>query len=130
MAGAVTGRRLLAGAGAAAALLVAGCASLRVGETEPGTRRATLIGDPAFNAGLPVTVVLRKVDSAAAGPFESRASLSPGPHRVIVDCAVAGTASKARFVLELDAEPGARYRLDAVLAPGNQHCDDVRITPL
>ncbi len=105
------------------------CASLHVGESEPGVTRATLIADPAFNAGLPVTVVLRKVDSVAAGPFESRASLSPGPHRVIVDCAVAGTPAKARFVLDMDAEPGARYRLDAVLAPGNQHCDDVRITP-
>lgn len=104
-----------------------GCATIIAGERIAGVSPATLVADPSFNAGLPVTVTLRKVDALEAGPFESRASLSPGPHRIIVDCAVAGTQAKSRFVLDLDAESGAYYRLRAELAAGNQRCEDVRI---
>ncbi len=107
--------------------MAGGCATIIAGERAAGVRPATLIADPSFNAGLPVTVTLRKVDALEAGPFESRASLSPGPHRVIVDCSVAGAQGKARFVLDIDAESGARYRLRAELAAGNQRCEDVHI---
>jgi hypothetical protein len=112
---------------AAALATAGGCATIIAGERVAGVAPATLVADPSFNAGLPVTVILRKVDTHEAGPFESRASLSPGPHRVIVDCSVAGTQGKSRFVLDIDAESGARYRLRAELAAGNQRCEDVHI---
>lgn len=107
--------------------LVGGCATVNVGQPAAGEARAKLIGDPSFNAGLPVTVVIRKIDDVELGPFESRAALAPGPHHVIVDCAVAGTLSKTRFVLDIDADPGARYHLVADLAPGNHNCNDVQV---
>lgn len=116
-------RRLAILAGA----LCASCASVTVGEITPAAPAAYLSADPRFNAGLPVTVALRKIDEIELSPFHSRARLAPGPHRLLVDCSVAGTQSTARFVINLDAVPGAHYRLAADLAPGNRRCAEVRV---
>jgi len=107
--------------------LCAGCASVDVGEITATAPAAYLSADPRFNAGLPVTVALRKIDSIEVGPFYSRARLAPGDHRVLVDCNVVASQSTVRFELDINAVPGKHYRLVADLAPGNQHCDVVRV---
>lgn len=103
------------------------CASVKVGEIGPTSPAAYLSADPRFNAGLPVTVALRKVDSVELSPFYSRAELAPGPHRLLVDCNVVSSQSTVRFAIDLDAVPGEHYRLVADMAPGNQHCADVHV---
>ena len=109
-------------------VLSAGCATVDVGELGPSSAPAArLTADPRFNAGLPVTVALRKIDDIEVGPFYSHARLSAGPHRVLVDCSVIAAQSTTRFELKLDAEPGARYRLVAELEPGNRSCREVRV---
>ncbi len=105
----------------------AACASVDVGEITATAPAAYLSGDPRFNAGLPVTVALRKIDDIEIGPFYSRARLAPGDHRVLVDCNVVASQSTTRFELDINAVPGQHYRLVADLAPGNQHCDVVRV---
>lgn len=107
--------------------LTGACATVRVGGPSDGGAPATVTADPRINAGLPVVVALRKVDDVEVGPFYSHASLPPGEHRLLVDCTVAESHATSRYALTLDAEPGAHYRLVADLAPGNQHCDDVRL---
>ena len=107
--------------------LCAGCASVDVGEITASAPAAYLTADPRFNAGLPVTVALRKIDSVEVGPFYSRARLSPGDHRVLVDCNVVASQSTVRFELDINAVPGTHYHLVADLAPGNQHCDQIRV---
>ena len=105
----------------------AACATVTVGTiTVPG-QAAHLAADPRFNAGLPVTVSLRKIDEIEVGTFYSRALLAPGDHRLLVDCSVQETQSTTRFELDLAAAPGAHYRLIAKLAPGNRNCEDVQV---
>ncbi len=108
-------------------LISTACATAHLGRDASGVAQATLTGDPQISAGLPITVALRKVDDAEIRTFYSHVSVSPGMHRVIVDCRVASSKSSTRFALDVDALAGTHYRLIAQLAPGNQYCDAVRI---
>lgn len=100
---------------------------MKVGQPASGEHPAYLSADPRINAGLPVVVALRKIDEIEVDPLHSRAALAPGDHHLIIDCTVAQTQSTTRFLIDLDAESGAHYRLVADLEPGNRACKDVRI---
>lgn len=92
----------------------------------PG-QAATIGGDPRFSAGLPLTVTIRKVDGRTVGAQYSRVSVAEGKHVLLVDCTFAATRTTTRHELEVEVEPGGRYRLVAESAPGNQRCGEVRM---
>lgn len=108
-----TGTRLLIAALAGAAL--AGCGSHRAyeGPALPRAERARVAADPAFSAGLPVQVILRKVDDREVPLGRSAVELAPGRHLFVVDCRLAETGSTTRFALEAEVDAGAEYRLEA-----------------
>jgi hypothetical protein len=100
---------------AAAALLLAGCATERLHEGPPlrAEERAIVRADPAVSAGLPVQVRLRSVDGRDVGLTASGVELPPGRHLFLVDCRVAESGSVRRFTVEGELEAGGRYRLVA-----------------
>ena len=95
------------------ALALAGCGGLQAyeGERLPPAQRALVRADPAFSAGLPVQVLLRKVDDVAVPATRSAVELRPGPHVFVADCRLAETGSSTRFVIEAEVAAGAEYRL-------------------
>jgi hypothetical protein len=98
----------------ACAILV-GCGSYRVYEGPPLPRaeRARVAADPSFSAGLPVQVILRKVDDREVPLGRSAVELAPGRHVLVVDCRLAEPGSTTRFALEVELDAGAEYRLEA-----------------
>jgi hypothetical protein len=112
-----------------AALLLAGCATKRLydGPRRADDEVARIDGSPAFNAGLPIAALIRKVDSSPISAGYSHVSVPPGPHTLLVDCLVYEAHTTTRFDLDIDAESGSHYRLVPVSAPGNQRCDSVRV---
>jgi hypothetical protein len=110
-----------------ACCLFAGCATLATGDTaaQAGGQVATIVGDPRFNAGLPVIVVLRKVDEQVVDGRYSRVTVTPGRHRLLVDCQVAEPRSVARFTIDEEFEAGGHYRLRAEAAGGDRGCTRV-----
>ena len=99
----------------ALAALAAGCGGLQAyeGERLPPAERAVVDADPAFSAGLPVQVLLRKVDDFEVPASRSSVEVRPGPHVFVVDCRLAETGSSTRFVIEAEVDAGAAYRLVA-----------------
>jgi len=93
----------------------AGCGSLQAyeGERLPAGERAVVSADPAVSAGLPVEVILRKVDGYEVPVSKSSVELSPGPHRFVVDCRVPEAGVVTRFVIDAEVEAGGSYRLRA-----------------
>ncbi len=98
-----------------ACAVLAGCGSYRAyeGPALPRAERARVAADPSFSAGLPVQVILRKVDDREVPLGRSAVELAPGRHVFIVDCRLAETGSATRFVLEAEVDAGAEYRLEA-----------------
>jgi hypothetical protein len=98
-----------------ACLALAACGSFRAYEGSPleASGRALVRADPAFTAGLPVQVLLRKVDEIAVPASRSSVELAPGRHVFVVDCRLMETGSTTRFVVEAEVEAGAAYRLEA-----------------
>ncbi|MCU0977437.1 MAG: hypothetical protein MUC71_14180 [Steroidobacteraceae bacterium] len=94
---------------------LAGCGSYRAyeGPALPRAELARVQADPAFSAGLPVQVVLRKVDDREVPVSRSAVELPPGRHAFIVDCRLAETGSTTRFTIEAEVDAGADYRLEA-----------------
>ncbi len=101
-----------------AGLALAGCGSLRAyeGAALPRGETARVAGDPVVSAGLPVQVLLRKVDAFELPPSRSAVELAPGRHRFIVDCRIAETGTSSRFAVDAEVEAGADYRLVAEAA--------------
>lgn len=110
---------------------LAGCATAQLyeGPSRPAAELARIDGDPRISAGLPLAAVIRKVDARATGITAAHIAVTPGPHRLLIDCILAATHSTARFELEVEVEAGQRYRLIAEAAPGNQRCGAVRLEP-
>lgn len=97
------------------AAVTAACGSLRAyeGERLPAGERAVVRADPALSAGLPVEVLLRKVDDYEVPVGRSSVELAPGRHRFVVDCRVPEAGVVTRFVLDEAVEAGGSYRLVA-----------------
>jgi hypothetical protein len=112
-----------------AAALLAACATEQAYD---GPRRAAgdvahIDGDPRFNAGLPLTAVIRKIDARVLGLGYSRVAVAPGSHVLLVDCVMAVTHVTSRFELKVTVDAGRRYRLVSDSAPGNGSCGAVRL---
>jgi uncharacterized lipoprotein len=99
----------------AAATALAGCGSLQAyeGPRLPAGERAVVRADPAVSAGLPVEVILRKVDTYEVPVDNSRVELRPGAHRFLVDCRVPEAGIVTRFVIDAEVQAGGTYRLVA-----------------
>jgi hypothetical protein len=117
-------------AAVAAAGALAGCGTYRAyeGATPPGGA-ATIRADPRFNAGLPMTVTIRRIDEREVAAQYSSVAVAPGRHRLLVDCTMAESRATTRHELEVEVDAGGRYRLVAESAPGNQRCGEVRLEP-
>jgi hypothetical protein len=98
-----------------ACLLLAGCGSLPVyaGPPRTASQVARVRADPAFSAGLPVQVLLRKVDDVEVPASRSTVEVAPGRRVFVADCRLAETGGTTRFVVEAEVEAGAEYRLEA-----------------
>lgn len=79
---------------------------------------ARISGDLRFNAGLPVTALLRQVDGHTLSISENSVEVEPGTHTLLVDCRVQETNSTSRYSLEVEVFAGRRYRLMAETGPG------------
>lgn len=99
----------------AAAAAAAGCGSLKAyeGEHLPPGERAIVRADPAVSAGLPVEVILRKVDAYEVPVGDNRVELRPGTHRFVVDCRVPEAGIVTRFVIDAEVQAGGSYRMTA-----------------
>jgi hypothetical protein len=106
---------------------LAGCGTFAGYEGERPADVATIHADPRFNAGLPTTVSIRRIDEREVGMRYSRVQLAPGPHRLLVDCTMQATRTTSRHELQVELAPGGSYRLVADSAPGNQRCGEVRL---
>jgi len=110
-----------------AGVLLAACGTLQAydgARLAPGDR-AIVHSDPVVSAGLPVEVILRKVDDYDVPVTKTRVELRPGQHHFVVDCRVPAAGSVTRFALDLVVEAGTSYRLVAdATARG---CDGVKL---
>jgi len=100
---------------AAAASATVACGSLQAyeGARLPADQRALVRADPAVSAGLPVEVILRKVDGYELPPGRASVELRPGAHRFVVDCRVREAGVVTRFVVDAEVDAGGSYRLEA-----------------
>jgi len=100
---------------AAAVCGLTACGSLQAyeGERLGPAERAIVRADPAVSAGLPVEVILRRVDGYDVPVSKTRVELEPGPHRFVVDCRVPEAGVVTRFVIDDEVAAGRSYRLAA-----------------
>jgi len=106
---------------------VAACTTQRVhpGPALPADQRAIVRADPAFSAGLPVQLRLRKAGDSKIALHASAVELPPGRHSLLVDCRVLESGVTRRFVVEADLGAGREYRL--VARASAQNCDAVEL---
>jgi len=105
----------------------AACTTQRI-DTGPGLPRgeiAIVRADPAFSAGLPVSLRLRKAGDRKIAFHASAIELPPGHHSLLVDCRVLESGVTRRFVVEADLEAGREYRL--VARATARKCDAVEL---
>lgn len=110
-----------------ALLALSGCGTFAAYDGARPDDVATIHADPRVNAGLPMTVSIRRVNEREVGAQYSRVQVAPGPHRLLVDCTMLATRATSRHELQVEAAPGGQYRLVAESAPGNQRCGEVRL---
>ena len=110
-----------------AAAATAACTTQRVypGPALPRDQLAIVRADPAFSAGLPVQLRLRKAGDSRIALHASAVELPPGRHSLLVDCRVLESGATRRFVVEADLEAGREYRL--VARASAQNCDAVEL---
>jgi hypothetical protein len=65
------------------------------------------------SAGLPVQVILRKVDDYEVPVSKTAVELRAGSHSFLVDCRVSEAGVVTRFEITADVVAGGRYRLVA-----------------
>jgi uncharacterized lipoprotein len=108
-------RRILQAAALAGALCLSGCGTLRAydGERLAADDYAVVRADPSVSAGLPVQVILRKVDDYDVPVTRTAVELRPGSHSFLVDCRVPEAGEVTRFAITAEVAPGGRYRLVA-----------------
>ena len=113
---------------AIALVALAGCATYQAydGAARPAGETAIIRGDAKLRAGLPLALVIRSVDGRAVDLRYSSVAVAPGHHEVIVDCQVGGASgSTSRHHVELDAQGGESYRLQADMRPTDATCQRV-----
>lgn len=107
--------------------MLAGCMALQAydGPALPRAEVAIVRADPVLSAGLPVEVILRKVDEVRVPTARNAVALEPGAHTLVVDCRLPEQGSSTRFVLNVEVEAGATYRLEADATA--RECRDVHL---
>jgi hypothetical protein len=114
----------------ALAALLAGCATYHAydGPPLPRSQVAIVTGSAKIRSALPLALVIRAVDGREVGLQYASVALSPGRHELLVDCQVTGeTGTASRHVLSVEVAAGERYRLNALMAPGNRACSGVEL---
>ncbi len=114
------------------ALLHAACATYHAyeGPRRPAGEIAIVSGASKLRAATPLALIIRSVDDQTVDVRYNSVALTPGAHRLVVDCqlgAEPGTAS--RHSIEIDVGAGERYRLRAEMRPGNRSCASVELEP-
>jgi hypothetical protein len=114
------------------AFVVLACSACGTAQLYDGPRRdaddlAHIAGDMRFNAGSPLTVVLRRVDETVLGAGQNGVDVLPGSHRLLVDCRIAETESVSRHSIEVEVAAGRRYRLVGEAGPGLRECTQVTL---
>ena len=110
-----------------AAALAAACTTAHVYQDprSQASGNAIVRADPAFTAGLPVQLRLRKADDYKLSILSSAVELPAGHHSLLVDCHMQETGATQRFVVEADLEADREYRLVARASARN--CDAVEL---
>lgn len=113
-------------------LCSAGCATYHAydGPRRPADEIAIVSGTAKLRAATPLALVIRAVDERPVDVRYSSVALTPGPHRLLVDCELGeqpGAAS--RHSIDIDVGAGDRYRLTAEMRPGNRACASVELEP-
>jgi hypothetical protein len=110
-----------------AAASVVACTTQRSypGPRLPPGESAVVRADPAFSAGLPVQLRLRKAGDRKIALHASAIELPPGQYSLLVDCHVLESGVTRRFAVEADLEAGREYRLVARASARN--CDAVEL---
>jgi hypothetical protein len=111
------------------AACAAGCVTQQAYEGPKRSRDevAHISGDLRFNAGVPVTALLRRVDEQALGVAQSSVDVEPGRHRLLVDCKVQESGNTTRHSLDIEVHAGLRYRLVPEMGPGLRECAAVHL---
>jgi hypothetical protein len=112
--------------------LVAACGGCATAQLYDGPRRsdnevAHISGDLRFNAGSPLTIVLRQVDEAELNIGQNGVDLLPGKHRLLVDCRIAETGNVSRHSIDVEVSAGRHYKLVAETGPGLRECTQVTL---
>jgi len=96
-------------------LCLSACGTLKAyeGERLDADDYAVVRADPSVSAGLPVQVILRKVDTYEVPVSKTKVELRPGSHSFLVDCRVPEAGTVTRFEITAEVFPGGRYRLVA-----------------
>jgi hypothetical protein len=108
-------RFILGAAALGGNLCLSGCGTLQAyeGERLPADDYAVVRADPSVSAGLPVQVILRKVDGYEVPVSKTAVELRPGSHSFLVDCRVPEAGDVTRFEITAEVLAGGRYRLVA-----------------
>jgi hypothetical protein len=113
-------------------LVLAGCGTFQAyeGPKRADSELAIVSGSSKFSANTPLALIIRSVDERTVDVRYSSVALTPGKHQLIVDCHLGEEAAAAsRHILDVDVGAGDRYRLDAVMRPGNRSCERVELVP-
>lgn len=107
-----------------------GCATYHAydGPQRPTKEVAIVAGSAKLRAATPLALIIRAVDERPVDVRYSSVALTPGSHRLLVDCQLGeqpGTAS--RHAIDVDVGAGERYRLSAEMRPGNRACASVEL---
>ena len=115
-----------------ALVVVVACSGCATAQLYDGPRRsdnevAHITGDLRFNAGSPLTIVLRQVDEAELNIGQNGVDLLPGKHRLLVDCRIAETGNVSRHSIDVEVSAGRHYKLVAETGPGLRECTQVTL---
>jgi chorismate synthase len=113
-------------------LVSGGCATYHAydGPRRPADKVAIVSGTAKLRAATPLALVIRAVDDRPVDVRYSSVALTPGRHRLLVDCQLGeqpGAAS--RHSIDIDVGAGERYRLTAEMRPGNRACARIDLEP-
>jgi hypothetical protein len=111
------------------AIALTGCMTAQSyeGARQPRSEVAHIEGDLRFNAGAPISVLLRKVDDVTLSVGQSSVDVLPGTHTLLVDCRIRETGGLSRHSIEADFFAGRSYRLTAETGPGLRECTAIGI---
>jgi len=110
-------------------LTLVGCQSLRGydGPRLPDSELAHIVGDSRAAYGIPLSIILRRVDNLDLGWGDSGVNVLPGAHSLLIDCTVTESQRTSRHHLDVEVYAGVKYRLVADTGPGNRECVAVQL---